>query len=77
MQITSEQAIRFYADAYQKLYKRMPKELRALDANRVIVNGACINAAELQILAQQLEQEHAALQKNQGVFSRLARRFRE
>ena len=42
VQISAEQAMRRYASAYQKLYKRLPKDLRALDGNWVVVNGARI-----------------------------------
>ena len=76
MQITAEQAMDGYADAYQKLYNRMPKELRALDANWVMVNGACINAEELQNLTERLEQEHAELEGSRSLLSRLASRFK-
>lgn len=58
MQITSDQAIFTYADVYERLYKRTPRELRAIDQEWVIVNGAHMRAGELDYLTRQLEQEY-------------------
>ena len=54
----SEQVIGHYADAYRKLYKRIPKDLQILDNEWVIVNGARMRVAELEYLTKQLQQEY-------------------
>ncbi|MFN8529895.1 MAG: hypothetical protein U0670_14930 [Anaerolineae bacterium] len=58
MEITSEHAIVTYADAYQKLYNRPPRDLHVLDHDWVMVNGARMRVGELQFLTNQLEQEY-------------------
>jgi hypothetical protein len=58
MQLTSEQAIHIYTDAYNKLYKRQPKDIRVLDRDWVVVNGARMRVTELEFMTHQLEQEY-------------------
>jgi hypothetical protein len=78
MQISSEKAMLGYADAYQKLYKRMPRDLRAVDANWVIVNGARIQASELEFLTTRLRQEYAqAQEQKRGMLNKLIKWFKQ
>ncbi len=58
MQITSEQALHSYANAYVKLYNRHPRDMRALDPEWVLVNGAQMHAHELMYLTAQLVLEY-------------------
>ena len=57
-QVSAERALLLYADAHRKLYKRLPRELRAIDHDWVIVNGARVQASELQYLTAHLLQAH-------------------
>ena len=78
MDITSEKAMIHYAEAYQKLYKRMPKDLRALDNNWVIVNGARMRVAELEYLTRQLQQEYSqSLAARKNLVNRLLKWFKQ
>ena len=78
MQITAEQAMHGYASAYQKLYKRLPRDLRALDGTWIVVNGARIQAAELQFLTVHLEQEYAqAQEQKRSLVNRMIRWFKQ
>jgi hypothetical protein len=61
MQTSAENAVLRYADAYQKLYKQMPNDLRALDHQWVIVDGARVHAAELESVTARLLEEHEQL----------------
>ncbi|QPC81483.1 hypothetical protein G4Y79_17545 [Phototrophicus methaneseepsis] len=65
-----------YVDAYEKLYKRSPSGLRALDENWVIVNGARMQINELENLTQQLLLEYRQLQKKKNMINRLITWFR-
>ena len=68
--ISSEQAMISYAEAYEKLYKRTPRDLRAIDNNWVVVT-------ELQYLTQQLQLEyHQGIADRRGVVSRLIKWFK-
>ena len=78
IRVDAEQAMRSYAIAYQKLYKRLPKDLRTLDGNWVIVNGARIQAGELQYLTARLEQEYAQLQEQKrNLINRMIKWFKQ
>jgi hypothetical protein len=67
-----------YAEAYQKLYKRMPKDLRALDNNWVVVNGARMRVSELEYLTKQLQQEYSqSLDERRGLVNRLLKWFKQ
>ncbi len=57
-QVSAERAVLLYADAYKKFYKRLPRELRAIDHNWVIVNGARVQASELEYLTAHLLQAY-------------------
>jgi hypothetical protein len=61
-----------YAEAYEKLYNRRPRDLRAVDANWVIVNGARMRINELEILTKQLQMEYKqSLTSKKSIVSRL------
>lgn len=55
----AEQAMLGYAEAYHKLYQRMPKDLRAIDETWIFVNGARIHAAELEQMTLLMQKEYA------------------
>jgi hypothetical protein len=75
---TSEKAMILYAEAYQKLYKRMPKDLRALDNNWVVVNGARMRVSELEYLTKQLQQEYSqSVDERRGLVNRLLKWFKQ
>jgi hypothetical protein len=68
----SEKAMRYYSDAYQKLYNRRPKDLRALENGWVIVNGARMQVSELEHLTIQLQREYTqSTEQRRGVVMRL------
>ena len=74
----AERALIGYADAYHKLYQRMPKDLRAVDESWVIVNGARIHAAELEqmTLLMQAEYDQTQIHKR-SVVNRLIHWFKQ
>lgn len=55
---TPENVMHNYAVAYEKLYNRRPRDLRAVDNDWVIVNGARMRIAELEHLTRQLQLEY-------------------
>ena len=66
-----------YADAYEKLYKRRPRDLRAVDENWVIVNGARMKTIELEHLTKQLQMEHKqALANRRNILGKLIKWFK-
>jgi hypothetical protein len=78
MNVSSEKAMIHYAEAYQKLYKRTPKDLRALDSNWVVVNGARIRVSELEYLTKQLQQEYMQSRAEQrSIVNRLLNWFKQ
>jgi hypothetical protein len=78
MNVSSEKAMILYAEAYQKLYKRMPKDLRALDNDWVVVNGARMQVSELEYLTKQLQQEYAqSLAERRSLVNRLLKWFKQ
>jgi len=78
IEITSEQAIHVYADAYHKLYKRVPKDLRVLDRDWVVVNGARVRVTELEYLTLQLETEYRKTNENKkNIMLRLLNWFKQ
>ena len=78
MNVSSEKAMIHYAEAYQKLYKRMPKDLRALDSNWVVVNGARMRVSELEYLTKQLQQEYMqSLAERRSIVNRLLHWFKQ
>lgn len=76
--MSAERAMLLYADAYKKLYKRMPKDLRALDSNTVIVNGARIQVVELEHLTARLQHEYnQSIAQKKNMVSRLINWFKQ
>lgn len=67
-------AIARFAKAYQKLFKRLPQDLRALDANWVLVNGARFQVVELEFLSAHMELQYKLVQEQKrGLINRLIR----
>ena len=58
MQITVEQALQGYAAVYHKLYQRVPRDLRIINTEWVIVNGARMHVSELISVTTQLYAEY-------------------
>jgi hypothetical protein len=78
MEISSEQAMMHYADAYQQLYDRRPKDLRALDDGWVVVNGARMRVSELEHLTVQLQREfNQGRDQRRSVVTRLLKWFQQ
>ena len=77
-QVSAERALLLYADAHKKFYKRLPRELRAIDHNWVIINGARVQASELQYLTAHLLQAYNRnhVQKR-SIVSRLINWFKQ
>ncbi len=74
MALGSEKVMTHYAEAYQKLYNRIPKDLRVIDQEWVIVNGARMRVAELEYLTRQLQQEYSqGLAQKRSVINRLVK----
>ncbi|HEX2619798.1 MAG TPA: hypothetical protein VHL11_06615 [Phototrophicaceae bacterium] len=75
--LRSEKVMTHYADAYQKLYNRTPRDLRALDNEWVVVNGARMRINELEYLTRQLQQEYTqGLEQKRNVVMRLVKWFK-
>ncbi|MBC8171062.1 MAG: hypothetical protein H7X77_05305 [Anaerolineae bacterium] len=73
----SEKIMTHYADAYQKLYNRAPRDLRALDHEWVVVNGARMRVTELEYLTRQLQQEYTqGLEQKRNLVTRLVKWFK-
>ena len=76
MDVTAEHAMHHYAEAYQRLYNRKPRDLRAIDSHWVIVNGARMRANELEYLTRQLQLEYDQSQAaKRNVVKRLLKWF--
>lgn len=72
MQITVEQALQGYAAVYHKLYQRVPRDLRIINAEWVIVNGARMHISELVSITTQLYGEYKRAQdKKKTIVGRL------
>ncbi|MDX2160110.1 MAG: hypothetical protein SF162_02175 [bacterium] len=77
MELTPERAALTYADVYQKLYNRPPRDLHVLDQDWVMVNGARMRVTELEYLTTQLEIEYRkALSHKKSIVSRLINWFK-
>ncbi|MBL8133899.1 MAG: hypothetical protein JNL42_18705 [Anaerolineae bacterium] len=63
MQITVEQALQGYAAVYHKLYQRVPRDLRVINSEWVIVNGARMHVNDLLRLTTQLYSEYKTSQE--------------
>lgn len=72
MRTHAEQAIRNYANAYQKLYRQPPLEFRTLDGNRVVIDGVPVHVTELEHLTIRLESEYREIMaRKRSVIERL------
>jgi hypothetical protein len=70
--MSPEHVMHSYAEAYEKLYNRRPRDLRAVDRNWVIVNGARMRISELEILTKQLQMEYSqSMASKRNLVSRL------
>ena len=77
MEQAAKRVIINYARAYNQLYNRMPNDLRILNADWVIVNGARMKVTELEYLTKRLQQEYVqGLEQRRSVVSRLIRWFK-
>ncbi len=78
MEVSAERALMGYAEAYHKLYNRQPRDLRAVDHEWVIVNGARMRAVELEYLTRQLQQEYSqGLEQKKSMVLRLLKWFKQ
>ena len=78
MEINAERALTGYAEAYRKLYNRQPRDLRAVDNDWVIVNGARMRVNELEYLTRQLQQEYSQGQEQKkSMVLRLLKWFKQ
>lgn len=80
MDAQSEKIISHYAEAYQQLYKRTPKDVRILGNGWVSVNGAKMRVSELEYLTVQLQQEYnqgQTLEQRRSIVNRLLRWFKQ
>ncbi len=78
MELGHDRVIAQYAEAYQKLYKRLPRDIQNLDNGWVIVNGARMRISELEYLTLQLQQEiNQDLLKRRNVVTRLLKWFKQ
>jgi hypothetical protein len=64
MDFGSYQAAKRYAEAFEKLYNRQPRELRLVEDGWVLVNGAKMRVTDLDFLTAQLQQEYQRSRKN-------------
>lgn len=72
MVLSPEHVMHSYSEAYEKLYNRRPRDLRAVDSNWVIVNGARMRTNELEILTKQLQMEYKqSMTDRRSIVSRL------
>lgn len=72
MDLKAKQALLNYAQAYQQLYQRQPSDLRLLDEEWVVVNGARMRVSELAYITEQLQQEYyRGRDRRRSIVSRL------
>jgi hypothetical protein len=77
MNLTTETIVAHYTEAYQRLYKREPRDLRMIDSDWVIVNGARMSAKQLEYLTEQLRIEYdQGLSERKNVVQRLVKWFK-
>jgi hypothetical protein len=79
MENSPEKVMLLYSEAYQKLYNRRPRDLRALDGGWVIVNGARMRVSELEHLTLQLQREYnqGAVEQRRSVVMKLLKWFKQ
>lgn len=72
-----ERVMQNYLEAYEKLYHRIPQDVRALDENWVVVNGARMRLVELEYLTEQMQREYTqSLEDQRGLVKRLIKWFK-
>lgn len=77
MSIRPEKVVTHYIEAYQKLYKRSPRQVKLIDKDWVIVNGARMRISELEYLTVQLQKEYQqSVADKRNVVMRLVRWFK-
>jgi hypothetical protein len=54
----TDERLAHYTEAYRKLYRCNPSELRLVDGDWVKVNGEQVSVAELDLLTQQIRREY-------------------
>ena len=75
--VNSENIMMSYSTAYLQLYNHLPKDLRAIDNDWVVVNGARMRVPELLFLTQQLQQEYRPSRNHQqSIVARLIQWFK-
>lgn len=75
--MSAEKAMSHYADAYQKLYNRRPKDMRVVEEGWVLVNGARMRVTELEVLTTQLQHEYQRdTDQRRSVVNRLLKWFK-
>jgi len=73
----AEKVVQHYTEAYQKLYQRTPRDLRILDQEWIVVNGARMRLTELEYLTNQLLQEYQqSIEERRGIINRLVKWFK-
>jgi hypothetical protein len=74
--MNTDQAMNRYLVIYQSLFRRMPRELRDLGGNWVLVNGARMSVEELEQISDQLQHELWQEQhRRRGIVNRLLKWF--
>lgn len=69
-----KKTITFYAETYQKLYKREPRKIQDLNNGWLIVNDAKMSVSELESLTLQLQHEmFKATNQRRSALTRLLR----
>lgn len=77
MNVSNDKILLAYSEAYQKLYQRKPRELRLIENDFVIVNGARMRVSDLEHLAIQLQREYARLhEQRRSIVNRLLTWFK-
>lgn len=72
----AEQMMQRYVEIYHKLHNRIPQDVRALDAEWVVVNGARMRLSELEFVITQLQKEYQQVaSQKRGIVSRLIKLF--
>jgi hypothetical protein len=76
MQQDAELVMQRYVEIYRKLHNRTPQDLRALDAEWVVINGARMRVSELEFVITQLQKEYQQMMsQKRGLVSRLIKLF--
>jgi hypothetical protein len=76
MAMEAEHVMQSYVDAYNKLYSRVPQDIRAIDREWVIVNGARMRLTELEYLTQQMQLEYQQMRsERKTMISKLIKWF--